>query len=141
MKKLTCAVLLGLILGAALPAQEQGQQKFAGEAEIYCRTIPIAKIYSYQKGFVVQYWSRQRGVELAYIPLEWFREEPRKAEMITFGAGSMWPALTLVYKDGVFQRCIIYAHRNQSHISWGTVPFNVNIDGKFDGVTELKLKF
>ncbi|GAB6392049.1 MAG: hypothetical protein MdMp014T_1422 [Treponematales bacterium] len=142
-KALSLIAALGLLLGAAFPArgQQEPRKKFTNEAEIYCKTVPIEKIYTYRKGFVVRYWSQKRGLETAYIPLEWFREAPLKAELITFGAGSVWPALMVMYKDGVFQRCRLYARRDQGHESWDAVPFYVNLDDRFDGATELKLQF
>ncbi|MDR1058754.1 MAG: hypothetical protein LBL43_04320 [Treponema sp.] len=142
MKKLFAAVLFAAVLGVSLFAQDnQGGQnkKFKSEAEVYPLTIPIERIYSYRKGYVVQYRKGINQVGRVYIPMDWFEGIAGKADLVTIPRGKSWPYMTLYYRDGAFDHVRLYVVRERSHESWGLVPLTSNIDDRFEGVEDLKL--
>jgi hypothetical protein len=142
MKKLLAAAFFAAVLGTALFAQNnQGGQggKFKSEAELYPRTIPVEKVYSYRKGYVVQYRKGANQMGRVYIPLEWFEGIAGKADLVTIPRGKGWPYMTVYYKEGAFNHVRLYVIRERGHESWGMVPITTNIDDRFEGVEELKL--
>jgi hypothetical protein len=143
MKKLFMTAFFAAVLGAALPLFAQNNQgqngKFKSEAEFYPRTIPIEKIYSHRKGYVVQYRKGVNQMSRVYIPLEWFAGIAGKADIVTIPRGKTWPYMTLYYKEGAFNHVRLYVIRERTHESWGLVPLTTNIDDRFEGVEELKL--
>jgi hypothetical protein len=73
--------------------------------------------------------------------MEWFSSSAGKGEVITLPKGTVWPSLTIYYKDGEFDHVRLYVHRSPSHQTWGTIPQTVNIDDRFENVEDLELKF
>ena len=138
MKKALCAVVLGLIIGAApsLFAQDREQ-----ESEFYYTTVPIEKIYSHRNGFVIAYRKFSNQVATLYIPMDWFSDPNGKADMVVTGSGTLWPQMTIYYKSGEFSHVRLTVRRDRNHPTWGAVPLYVNIDEHFQGVEELHLEY
>jgi hypothetical protein len=142
MKKLFAAAIFAAVLVVPLFAQDnQGGQtkKFKSEAEVYPRTIPIERIYSSRKGYVVQYRKGINQIGRVYIPMDWFEGIAGKADLVTIPMGKSWPYMTIYYKDGAFNHVRLYVVRERTHQSWGLVPLTTNIDDRFEGVEELEL--
>jgi hypothetical protein len=138
------AVLFGL--SAGLFAQSNTQKSASGispgnESEFYYITVDIETIYPYRLGYLVLYRTGVNGIGRVYIPMEWFEGTAGKASLIQLGSGTAWPHLTLYYRNGEFSHCRLYVRREVSHVSWGNVPLNVNLDDKFQGVETLELEF
>ncbi|MDR1787085.1 MAG: hypothetical protein LBR16_01325 [Treponema sp.] len=143
MKKLLCVCACVCALGAvSLWAQDDSivGQKYDNEAEIYYKNVMVDKIYTYRKGYVVQYRTKPGRISRAYIPNDWFRQKPPKAEMVTLKRAA-GPSLMVFYKDGAFQSCRLYVLENRKDPTWGIVPFTQNLDSEFDNAADLKLEF
>jgi len=119
------------------------------DSPYYYVNVPIERVFSYRKGYVIDYQTGATGTRTArtYIPLEWFEDGPRvngeppKGELILMGSGSAWPYLTVFYKDGEFSHVRLYLRRDRGHASWAGVPPGTNIDRYFEDVTDIRLKF
>ena len=148
MKKLICTVafvalfITGAMLFAQDDKEDNGKEKKKNESEYYYKNISLEKIYPYRNGYVVQY---NRGIGkkmgMAYIPMAWFTDSAGKGEIVSLSKGSAWPSLSVYYKDGEFSHVRLYVHRSPNHQTWGVIPQNINLDDRFDGVEDLKMKY
>jgi hypothetical protein len=124
-------------------AEESGPVKTSG---YYVVQVPIEKIWTHNKGYIVQYRKTPLIDRKAYLPLSWFlRPEdnsvPRKGEIILMGPGKTWPHIVVYYKDGAFDHVRLYVRRELGHISWGRIEPYSSFDEYFSNVDDLKLEF
>ncbi|MDR0707116.1 MAG: hypothetical protein LBF60_04480 [Treponema sp.] len=140
MKKLSFVILINMAF-AALSLFAQDAQDSSGD--FYYVKVPIAKIYSYSKGYVVTYNVGTYGTELdtVYIPTSWFSTKENKAVLIEMKATPVVPNITVYYRDGAFAHVKLYVKANYSDPSWGYMPLQVNLDDRFENVTDVSLKF
>ncbi|MDR2551984.1 MAG: hypothetical protein LBD31_02300 [Treponema sp.] len=141
MKKL---FVLAFVLFAGLGALRLEAQQTWGEgntSELYYINVPIEKVYPYKLGYVVVYRMGVNSLGRAYIPYSWFRKDSRKAELIQIADGKPQPSMSVFYKEKAFHGVRLYVSKRASHLSWGIIPANVNIDNRFEGVEEIKLGF
>ncbi|MDR3161632.1 MAG: hypothetical protein LBU28_08475 [Spirochaetaceae bacterium] len=137
MKKLFMISVLAVVLGGLAPVLAQENNK----SDFYYVNVPIDKVYPYRRGYVITYRKGVTQQVRAYLPLEWFSDTGGKGELIYQGTGADWPHLTVYYKAGEFSHVRLYLRRDRGHETWGNVPLGVDIDDKFDNVTDLKLEF
>jgi hypothetical protein len=137
MKKLFMIPVLAFVLGGLAPVLAQEDNK----SDYYYVNVPIDKVYPYRRGYVITYRKGVNQQVRAYLPVEWFSDAAGKGELIYQGTGADWPHLTVYYKNGEFSHVRLYLRRDRGHETWGNVPLEVNIDEKFDNVTDLKLEF
>ncbi|MDR1507294.1 MAG: hypothetical protein LBI67_09365 [Treponema sp.] len=141
MKKLPLFTLLGLVALCTMPMAAQQKIAAENESELYCTNIPIQKVYPYKKGYVVIYRSGANHTGTAYIPFEWFRGDVAKAELVRIGYGKTWPCMSVFYKEGAFHSVRLYVSRYNAHETWGSIPSNVNIDDRFEGIEALEIHY
>ncbi|MDR2103182.1 MAG: hypothetical protein LBP42_03650 [Treponema sp.] len=140
MKKILFLAVIATVLNAVVPvmAVDISDDK---KSEYYYVSVPIERIYPYSKGYVVTYRKGISGLATVYLPIEWFSTAAGKGELISMGAGSTWPHLTVYYKSGQFSHVRLYVRRESRHEIWGNVPQNVNLDEHFENVDDIKLEF
>jgi hypothetical protein len=140
MKKLIFALVILGALSAPLFAQKISEGK---ESDYFYVNVPIEKIYSYKKGYVVQYRKGANQIAEVYLPMEWFSGTgaETKGELAYQGSGADWPSMTVYYKSGEFSHVRLYVRRDQRHASWGFLPQGTNLDDRFENVEDLRLDF
>jgi hypothetical protein len=126
---------------APLTAQQSTSGSSSGTEGSYAITVSLERVYPYRKGYVVKYTRGLGKTSDAYLPIEWFEGAGKKGDLIYMGSGTDWPHMTVFYKDGKFSHVRLYVRKERGHESWGDVPFNVNIDDRFEGVEEITLQF
>ncbi|MDR2313390.1 MAG: hypothetical protein LBE02_02525 [Spirochaetaceae bacterium] len=139
MKTLALLFFTGFLALSALPLAAQQDWGPANTSELYYINVPIEKVYSYRKGYVVVYRKGLNSLGRAYIPFEWFRPAVAKAELIQIGDGKTWPCMSIFYKEGAFYAVRLYISRRSSHQSWGSIPSTVNLDEYFEGVEAIDI--
>jgi hypothetical protein len=132
MKKLLWVLACSVILSSAL---------FARESEYFYVNVNIEKIFPYRKGYIVQYRKGADQLATVYLPLEWFTEIAGKGELVGLQAPTAWPYMSVFYKNGEFSHVKLYIRTARSHESWGNVPLNVNVDDRFENVTDVKIEY
>jgi hypothetical protein len=110
-------------------------------SDLYYINVPIEKVYPYRLGYVVLYRKGNNALGRAYIPYEWFRFSNRKADLVQLGDGPWWPSMSVFYKEGAFHSVKLYVAKRDSHLTWGMIPSNVNIDDRFQNVEGIDLGF
>ena len=131
-------------VAAQQKAEEQSMEERWGPENVsalYYINVPIEKVYPYRLGYVVLYRKGPNTLGRVYIPFEWFRVHIRKAELIQLGDGNSWPSMSVFYKEGAFYGVRLYVAKRASHLSWGNIPSNVNIDDRFKDVESIDLSF
>jgi hypothetical protein len=141
MKKLPLLVLLGLTVFCVMPLAAQLNVPKESQSELYYVNIPIEKVYPTRLGYIVMYRSGVNKIATAYIPYQWFRAETSKADLVQMGAGKTWPCMSIFYKEGAFHAVRLYVSAKASHQTWGTIPSNVNLDSRFEGVETLTIDY
>jgi len=132
----------------AQQAQQKGTEKSFEDrwgkeniSDLYYINVPIEKVYPYRLGYIVLYRKGANTLGQAYIPYEWFRVHVKKAELIQLGDGKSWPCMSVFYKEGAFYGVRLYVAKRGSHLTWGNIPSNVNLDDRFKDVQSIDLSF
>jgi hypothetical protein len=130
---ISCAVLIPPLVAQDIPRDKQ--------SEFYYVSVPLEKVYAYQKGYVIRYRKGVNQMATAYIPIEWFSGTDGKADLIKISSGTYWPHLTIYYKAGELSHIRLYVRKDTGHETWGIIPSGVNLDNRFENVDNLKLEF
>jgi len=141
MKKLLLLAVLGLVIAGVLPLMAQQKIAPENESDLYYVNIPIEKVYNYKLGYVVVYRSGVNKLAEAYIPFEWFRFDQMKAQLIQLGDGKTRPCMSVFYKEGAFHSVRLYVAKRTADLTWGSLPSYTDLDGRFEGVESLDIKF
>jgi hypothetical protein len=141
MKKALFFATLLLVAAGLAPVVAQQNASPSGKEGSYALTVTLERVYPYRKGYVVKYYRGPGKTSDAYLPNEWFEGTGKKGDLILMGSGADWPHMTVFYKDGEFSHVRLYVRKERGHESWGSVPFNVNLDDRFEGVEDLRLQF
>lgn len=146
------AVLMAaaVLFCAALPVCAQDAQAEEGGAlsrsPFYVVNVPIERVFSYTKGYIVEYRKSPLVNKVLYLPIEWFAPVKeagvvRKAEIVLMSSGKHWPHLSVYYKDGAIDHIRLYVRRNAAHFTWGSVTPSPEVDAGFANATELKIEY
>jgi hypothetical protein len=145
MKTKITFLLFVIVMLCTVPllAQEQGE----GDS-LFCVTIPAYKIYPHSKGYIFTY--RKNSIEIGrlFLPYEWFwkkpgaNEELGKGVLVTLRPGNtVWPHVSIFYRNGEFSYVKLYARRETSHESWGLSSSADGFDAAFENADPPVLEF
>jgi hypothetical protein len=140
-KGLPVLALMGFLALGAFPISAQQNIPKESQSELYCINLPIEKIFPSRKGYVVIYRRGVNKVGTLYIPHDWFRVNNLKGQLNILGDGPTQPSMSIFYKEGAFHSVKLYLAKRSTHPSWGSLPSNVYVDDRFEGVEELKVQF
>jgi len=140
MKKLVFAAIFVVLLAVGAPVFTQNQRD-ERDSEYYYINITLEKIFPHRDGYIVQYRKSYFKYGRAYLPAKWFVDADSTGEIVTLPPGKVWPSMTIYYKDGLFSHVRLYVHRLANHQTWGNVPQNVNLDGQFDDIENIKIEY
>ena len=121
------------------PRTEEDRWGAGNISELYYINVPIEKVYPYRLGYVVLFRKGANELGRAYIPYAWFRANVAKAQLFQLGDGKTWPSMSVFYKEGAFYGVKLYVAKRTSHLTWGNIPSNVNLDDRFEGVESIDL--
>lgn len=111
----------------------------AEETDMYCKSVPIWKIYSLDEGYRIIYQKSNMKYGVFHVPIEWFRGAAAKGEIV-LGDDPAYPYFSLFWIDGQFDHIRLYLQRDQRHESWGELDNPEQYSDKFD-VETLQLDF
>lgn len=94
-------------------------QNFENESEYYAKTVPIARIYTHEEGYRIDYMREDNRLDTFLAPLEWFYGSQRKG-VIAFGEGRAYPYASFFFKDGDLDHFRLYLVESLAHESWAT---------------------
>jgi hypothetical protein len=139
-----CFLVLSTPQAEAQQANDNSTEARFGKenvSDLYYINVPLEKIYPSRLGYLVLFRKGNNALGRAYIPYEWFKFTVRKAEMVQIGDGPTWPCMSVFYKEGAFHSVRLYVAKRGSHITWGNIPSNVNLDEHFQNVESIDLGF
>ena len=142
MKKIILlAVLVIFAAGSSFFAEQSKSKSKYKESEYYYYNVSIEKIYSYRLGYVVVYRKGVNQMARSYLPGDWFTDIGGKGEIVGLRSGHEWPSMTVYYKGEEFSHVRLKLRRDRSHVTWGVVPLNINIDDFFQDIEDVNLEF
>jgi predicted CoA-binding protein len=140
--KLFLLAFIGFMVIGVLPAAAQ-EDKWgkANTSDLYYVNVPVEKVYTYRKGYIVVFRKGSNTMETTYIPYSWFRVNVRKAELVQLADGTTQPCMTVFYKEGKFHTVRLYVAKRGSHQTWGMIPSTTNIDDRFENIESIDIGF
>jgi hypothetical protein len=149
MKGFVFVLAMFVLVSGAVSVSAQAEVNPVTSSGFYVIQVQILKVYSYSKGYVIEYRKNFMGTEKLYLPLEWFtrnadtdagKQTPLKGQLVRLRDGAAMPYLAIFYKDGKTDHVKLYVH-GYNHRTWGNVPVGVNIDDNFSGVEEITIVY
>lgn len=125
MKKVALVLLLVVLAAMVAPAQ-------AADADIYVVTLYIEQVYATSFGYRIDY-RRPNSLMMAtaYLPLDWFGGTDSVARLV-YSDDRAIPFINVFFEDGEISHVVLYVHRSQNHLSWGTIPNPENLAANFE---------
>jgi hypothetical protein len=125
MRRTTIVAILVLIACAAAVAQDTGR-------DVYVKTVPIARVYPHALGYRILYFKSNLEYTEMYVPAQWFSFAGTSRANVIWGNSAEYPYLTIYYKDGKFDRILLYLHSNMHDVSWGSLPPGIDLTRQFN---------
>lgn len=112
-------------------------------SSLFYYDVPVLKILDSNDAFVVIYQKNRIGTGTTVIPKKWLlgnKDNPRKLKLRWVGPGKLGSLLTVIKKDGEFNRVILTIPKSKGDPAWGVVPSGTKVDGADkDSLEELDL--
>lgn len=94
------------------------------EATVSYRNVTVYKVLDHKDAYIVIYAKGHTGVGQVSIPKTWFKQTPKKLSFRQLPKG-MGPYMTLIDKEGSFERVILTMPINRDDKAWGVADSNV----------------
>lgn len=125
MKKLFAAALLAVFFTLPLLAQEGESKKPLWDhgdnvSSLSLRNIRIYKILDQVDGYVIIYEKNGLSTGRTVVPKKWYTDRPCKLEFSNLAKG-ISPYMTIINRDGEFDKLIICVSPNRRDSVWGVV--------------------
>mgnify|MGYP006916178173 CR=1 FL=1 len=133
MKKIIFAAALvvsAFCLNVTAENSSQPNKKYTNEfieSSISYRNVSIRKVLDHKDAYVVFYQKGHRDTGVVTVPKAWYKESPRKLEFRPLPKG-MEPYMTILSKDGSFQRVMLTMPVDHVTPYWGVADSNVTIN-------------
>ena len=118
-------VLVLLACSAAFAQQNDGRNA-------YVKSVRIARVYPHALGYRILYFKSTLEYAEMYVPAQWFSFSGASKANVIWGETAEFPYFTIYYKDGKFDRILLYLHSDKHDITWGTLPVGVDYTRQFD---------
>ncbi len=132
MKKLFIIAALAAICLTGVFAQESStnQQEYKKpyqESPLYYRNVTVYKVLDHKDAYIVMYQKGHRDVGNIAIPKKWYKEHPNKLLFRPLPSG-MTPYMTVITKDGTFNKVILTMPVSRAASVWGAADSNIQVD-------------
>lgn len=104
---------------------------WAESDDLYCKTIPITKVYSMAEGYRIIYQKNNMKFGVFHVPIEWFQGTAEKGEIV-YGDDPAFPYFSIFWLNGEFSHIRLYLQRDYRHSSWGEVDDPEKYQDKFN---------
>lgn len=146
MKKILMILALTFVFSMSIFAQENKSSNSFEKHEDKWTTlsyvnVPILKVLEAKEGYVVIYQKNKVGTGSTIVPKSWAKgspEDPRKLKFRNVKHTNM-ASMTVVQKDGNFQRVILTLPMNKQCGLWGVVDSGKEIDTNKSDMSDLSL--
>jgi hypothetical protein len=137
MKKAGILLAAAFLMLASLPAFSQAQPY---PKDAYYKVVPIAKIWSHQLGYRIQFWSSKSTMNEIFVPITWFNKGTESKADIYYGNDKQYPYFAIFWVDGKFDHIAIYALDDYHSLSWGVYEPAADPTSQFN-VQDVPLNF
>lgn len=146
MKKILVILALTFVFTMSVFAQEnKGQNSFEKHEEKWTSlsyvNVPILKVLEAKEGYVVIYQKNKVGSGSTVVPKKWAKgtpDDPKKLKFRNVNHTNQ-SYMTVVQKDGNFQRVILTLPMNKQCGLWGVVAEGKQIDTEKTDMSDLAL--
>lgn len=133
MKKLIIAATLvfaAFCLAATAENSSQPNKKYTNEfveSTVSYRNVNIRKVLDHRDAYIVFYQKGHRDTGTVTIPKRWYKENPKKLTFRPLPKG-MTPYMTVISREGSFERVTLTMPKNQVAPYWGVADSSVTIN-------------
>lgn len=131
------AALGGAVFAVPTGANDTNE---ANWSSMFYYNVPIVKVLDSNDAFVVFYQKNIIGTGSTVIPKKWMmgnKDNPKKLKLRFLGKGKLGPLLTVIKKDGEFQKVILTVPKSKGDVTWGVIPRGAKVDSDKDSLEEL----
>jgi hypothetical protein len=126
MRRTAVVAILVLLACCTAFAQQTADQ------DVYYKNVRIARIYPHALGYRILYFKSTLEYAEMYVPIQWFSFGGASKANVIWGESAEFPYLSIYYKDGKFDRILLYLHANMHDVSWGTLPTGIDLTRQFN---------
>jgi hypothetical protein len=126
MRRTVAVVILALLACSAAFAQQNA------ERDVYVKSVRIARVYPHALGYRILYFKSNMEYAEMYVPTQWFSFSGTSKANVIWGETAEFPFFTIYYKDGKFDRILLYLHSDMHDITWGALPVGIDLTRQFD---------
>lgn len=125
---LSALVCLGILFTAS--AREKSEYKYEyQEAKVSYHNVQIYKVLDHKDAYIVMYAKGHRDVGTVSIPKKWYSTASSNQAKLNFRAlpKGMYPYMTVVSRDGSFERVIMTMPITRNNPVWGVADSTVAV--------------
>ena len=101
------------------------------ESTISYRNVWVYKVLDAKEAYIVMYAKGHREVGSITIPKKWYKESPKKLSFRNLSKG-MTPYMTVLYREGNFDKVILTMPLSRGNSYWGVADSNAQVDADKD---------
>jgi hypothetical protein len=126
MRRTAVVAVLVLLACAVAFAQEKADQN------VYVKSVRIAKVYPHALGYRILYFKSTLEYAEMYVPIQWFSFSGTSKANVIWGETAEFPYFSIYYKDGKFDRILLYLHSDMHDVTWGALAPGIDLTRQFD---------
>ncbi|MCR4789872.1 MAG: hypothetical protein K5839_02210 [Treponemataceae bacterium] len=123
-------ILVALLLAGSLFAQSS--EESSSSDELFYINVPILFVYDHADAYVVNYNKGSIGVGEVVLPKEWFKTSDVDKCRVRPLSKNMTPYMTVIYKNGTFQKAYLNMPTNHSESCWKVLSKNADLSDKIN---------
>ena len=120
------AILLAITLFTVSAVEQEYRYEFK-ESKISYHNVTVYKVLDHKQAYIVMYAKGHRDVGNITIPKKWYNEKPSKLSFRALPKG-MTPFMTVIKKEGSFDRVILTMPTDKSNLAWGVADSSVTVE-------------
>lgn len=122
-------ILVGVVFSAVAKDQTEYKYPFQ-EASVSYRNVLVYRVLDHKDAYVVMYAKGHKDVGNISIPKKWYSSAANSNTKLSFRPlpKGMSPYMTVIYRDGNFERAILTMPTSRADAAWGVADSNVTIN-------------
>ena len=132
MKRAGLLIAAVVLLAVSIPSfAQQTDTSSAYPKEVYCKVVPLMKVWTHALGYVVQFFSSTQKVQDVYLPLTWFNNGINSKGEIVYGLDPSYPYMAVFWEEGKFDHVTLYVSSDDNSRTNGALS-NVDLSAAFN---------
>ena len=132
MKRVVLLIAMVVLLAGSIPSfAQQTDTSSQYPKDVYCKVVPLMKVWTHALGYVVQFFNSKQKVEDVYLPLTWFNNGINSKGEIVYGLEPSYPYMAIFWADGKFDHVTLYVIADDNSKTNGALA-NVDLSSSFN---------